>query len=157
MASCWKVSWNVDPLPLSVPERWAALVDEDALLPDDEPLLDGEAGELDEEHAARDRAVATTAAPAVVTCCRRRSCISDTPFTFRFYVFPGRDERSPGQPVSLQTVVCQYSVAALPLPAGKRVEYKWGQGINIRVPRFRERSSGGGGAQGLGAKGPNGW
>ena len=23
MADCWKVSWNVDPLPLSVPERLA--------------------------------------------------------------------------------------------------------------------------------------
>jgi hypothetical protein len=27
---------------------------------------------------------------------------------------------SPGRPVNLQTVVCEYSLAALPVPAGKR-------------------------------------
>jgi hypothetical protein len=85
MASCWKVSWNVDPLPLSVPVR-AALLEEDALLLDDESLLDGVDEELDEEHAARDRAVATTATPTVVTRCLRRSCISGTPYGF--YMFP---------------------------------------------------------------------
>jgi hypothetical protein len=79
MAVCWKVSWNVDPLPLSVPVR-AALLDEDALLLGDELLLDGEDVELDEEHAARDRAIATTAIPAVATCCLRRRCISGTPY-----------------------------------------------------------------------------
>jgi hypothetical protein len=81
IASCWKVSWNVDPLPLSVPLRAAlldeeALLDEVALLPDD-ALLDD-----DEEHAARASAIATTAIPAVVTCCPRRSCISGTPYGF---------------------------------------------------------------------------
>jgi hypothetical protein len=99
MAVCWKVSWNVDPLPLSVPLR-AALLDEDALLDDESlPLLDGVDGELDEEHAARDRAVATTATPSVVTCCLRRSCISGTPYVV-FICFLGRDEQP--QPVSTQ-------------------------------------------------------
>jgi hypothetical protein len=32
--------------------------------------------ELDEEQAARDKAIATTAPPAVTTCCLRRSDIS---------------------------------------------------------------------------------
>jgi hypothetical protein len=36
----------------------------------------------DEEHAARDSAVATTATPTVVTCCLRRNCISGTPYRF---------------------------------------------------------------------------
>ena len=29
MAACWKVSWNVDPLALSVPDRAALLLDEE--------------------------------------------------------------------------------------------------------------------------------
>jgi hypothetical protein len=75
MAACWKVSWNVEPLPLSVPLR--ALLDEDALLLDEPlPLPDGVDEELDEEHAARDTAIATTAPPTVRTCCLRRSCIT---------------------------------------------------------------------------------
>jgi hypothetical protein len=36
-----------------------------------------------------------------------------------FNLFPGRDEQ-PGWPVSLLTVVCQYSLPALAVPAGKR-------------------------------------
>ena len=59
-ADCWKTSWNVDPLPFSVPERLA-------LLDDAAPLLGDVDGEEDEEHAARSRAVATTATPVAVT------------------------------------------------------------------------------------------
>jgi hypothetical protein len=60
MAASWKVVWNVDPLPLSVPLRAALLL---LLVPDeglvvDVLLLDDE---LDEEHAAR--ATAQTASP----------------------------------------------------------------------------------------------
>jgi hypothetical protein len=115
MAVCWKTVWNVDPLPLSVPLR-AALDDE---LPAAGLLLPPAAAdeELDEEHAARDRAVATTATPTVVTCCLRRRCISGTPYGVICLL--GRDEQ-PGRPVNLQTVVCEYSLAALPVPAGKR-------------------------------------
>jgi hypothetical protein len=45
MAVCWKLSWNVDPLPLSVPLRAAMLGDEllaDGLLPaeEDEELVE---------------------------------------------------------------------------------------------------------------------
>src|SRR5215472_12925967 len=80
MASCWKVSWNVDPLALSVPLR-AAL-----------PGEDGPPPGADEEHAARARAVAATAAPAVVTCCLRGSRISGTPYGV--HVLPGRAKQS---------------------------------------------------------------
>jgi hypothetical protein len=52
--------------------------------PDDEELLDEEplGGELllDEEHAPRVRASATTETPAAVTCCLYRSCISQYSF-----------------------------------------------------------------------------
>jgi hypothetical protein len=81
MAACWKFSWNVDPAALIVPVTAAAL-DEDEplagaeLLPDDVPAA---AVELDEEQAARDSAMATTAPPAVMTCCLRRSRISGSP------------------------------------------------------------------------------
>src|SRR5271170_54182 len=109
MAASWKVVWNVDPLPLSVPLRAALLL----LVPDeglvvDVLLLDDE---LDEEHAAR--ATAQTASPAVVTCRLRRRCISGTPY--RVY----RVWAATSSPVILQTVVCQYSLAASPVPAGK--------------------------------------
>jgi len=70
---------------LSVPLR-AALLEEDALLVAELLLLAGVDEELDEEHAARDRAVATAAAPTVATRCLRPSGISDTPY--RFYMFP---------------------------------------------------------------------
>jgi len=76
IASCWKVSWKVDPLPLSVPLTAALLAEEEALLLDDVLLLVDD--ELDEEHAAR--ATAQTASPAVVTCRLRRRCISGTPY-----------------------------------------------------------------------------
>ena len=71
-------------------------------------LLDDE---LDEEHAAR--ATAQTASPAVVTCRLRRRCISGTPY--RVY----RVWAATSSPVILQTVVCQYSLAASLVPAGK--------------------------------------
>jgi hypothetical protein len=88
MALCWKVSWKVDPLALSVPLTAAPLLlDEDALVAAPLPLLAGGVEEeLDEEHAARDRAVATAAAPTVATRCLRPSGISGTPY--RFYMFP---------------------------------------------------------------------
>jgi hypothetical protein len=65
------VSWNVDPEPLSVPLRAAAL-DELA----DVPPAAGVEVELDEleEQAAR-RAIAT-APPTAATCFLPRSCIS---------------------------------------------------------------------------------
>jgi hypothetical protein len=70
--------------------------------------------ELDEEQAAR--ASATTAKPAVVSCLLRRRCISGTPY--RFYRFFGSNEQ-PGRPVSLQTVVSEYSLSASSVLAGK--------------------------------------
>ena len=93
IASCWKVSWKVDPLPLSVPLTGALLADEEALLDDVEVLLVDD--ELDEEHAAR--ATAQTASPAVVTCRLRRRCISGTPY--RVYRVLGRREQ-PGRPAN---------------------------------------------------------
>jgi hypothetical protein len=52
MAVCWKVSWKVDPLPLSVPLR---LLD-----PEPPPLV-----VVDELQAASDKATAVRAAPAI--------------------------------------------------------------------------------------------
>src|SRR6516225_9204695 len=63
MAVCWKMSWNDDPLPLSVPLR----------LPDEPPPL-----VVDELQAARPKAAATRAAPAAAPWMRAR-CISDIP------------------------------------------------------------------------------
>src|SRR5487761_1627500 len=60
MAACWKVSWKVDPLPLSVP---VSLV----LLPD---VLLGE-----ELQAAIETAVTPMASAAVVTRWTRRCCM----------------------------------------------------------------------------------
>src|SRR5229473_1688358 len=68
MAVCWKVSWNVDPLPLRVPVRAAALLDEDPLLPED-------------PQAATKETPAAVASPTVVARWMRRRCISDTPFS----------------------------------------------------------------------------
>jgi hypothetical protein len=92
MASCWKVSWNVDPLPLRVPLRLAEPPDDE----DDALPLEPAGGELllDEEHAPRVSASATTETPAAVTCCLYRSCIFCTPFS-------GRNERSLERPVCL--------------------------------------------------------
>jgi hypothetical protein len=91
MASCWKVSWNVDPLALSVPLRLEEPPDEALLLdaePPDAELLP------DEEHAPRVSTSATTETPAAVTCCLYRSRIFSTPFS-------GRNECSRGRPVCL--------------------------------------------------------
>src|SRR5689334_3830447 len=95
MASCWKVSWKDDPLPLSVPLRLAELLDEPpAGAEEPEPLL-GEELLLDEEHAPRTSAKAATETPAAATCCLYRSCIFSTPQFF----FSGRYDRSLGRPV----------------------------------------------------------
>jgi hypothetical protein len=72
IAVSWKVSWNVDPLPLSVPD---SLVDEDP-----PPLLDGVLVVVDELQAAARTAVAARATPTVVARLMRRSCMSYTPF-----------------------------------------------------------------------------
>src|SRR5271157_2879674 len=84
MAVSWKVVWNVDPLPLSVPESLA-------------PLLAGVDEELDEEHAARPRAVATAAAPTIATRCLRPNGISDTPYRFYMSPWPLRAAPTAGQ------------------------------------------------------------
>src|SRR3974390_168267 len=95
IAVCWKTSWNDDPLPLSVPLRLPALA---VAVPDPVPVAAGAlvVVVLDEEHAARESVIATKAAPAVMTCCLRPSCMVRYPS-----MFPGRDERSRGRPVSL--------------------------------------------------------
>jgi hypothetical protein len=97
MASCWKVSWNVDPLALSVPLR-AALLDEEpppaAAVP--EPLLAGGLL-LDDEHAPRTSAKVTTETPAAATCCLYRSCIFSTPqFSFSGRYSAASNGRSSG-------------------------------------------------------------
>jgi hypothetical protein len=73
MAACWKVSWKVDPAPLSLPLTAAAAdveVEAGALVA---PVEEVDELEL-EEHAAR-RATAT-APPTVATYFTPRSCIS---------------------------------------------------------------------------------
>src|ERR1700735_1593947 len=110
MADCWKTVWNVEPLPLSVPLTLELLAAAGALLLPVDALLLDELGE-EEEHGAR--APAQTASPAVVTCRLRRRCISGTPY--RVY----RGWAATSSPVILQTVVCEYSLAATPVPAGK--------------------------------------
>ena len=74
MAACWKVSWNVDPLALSVPERLELLPPPPLLL----LLLP------DELQAAENTANPMTASPAVVTRCMRRRRISGTPIPRRY-------------------------------------------------------------------------
>src|SRR5271157_6254512 len=118
MACSWKVVWNVDPLPLSVPESLAPVLADALPVAELLPLLAGVDEELDEEHAARDIAVATAAAPTVAIRCLRPSGISGTPYGFHI-CFLGRDEQ-PRQPVSVQTVACQYSLPARTVLAGKR-------------------------------------
>ncbi len=82
MAACWKVSWNDDPLALSVPLRLAELLDEPQAGAEPEPLL-GEELLPDEEHAPRTSAMATTETPAAAACFLYRSCIFSTPqFSF---------------------------------------------------------------------------
>ena len=71
MAVCWKVSWNVDPLPMSVPVRLAAPLDDE--LPDDGLLLP------DDPQAATKETIAAVANPTVVTRWMRRRCIFQIP------------------------------------------------------------------------------
>jgi hypothetical protein len=70
IAASWKVSWNVDPLPLSVPERFE-------LPPEDPPPV----VVVDELQAAANKAVAASATPTVVARLIRRSCMWYTPFS----------------------------------------------------------------------------
>jgi hypothetical protein len=92
IASCWKVSWNVDPAALSVPPNAA----------DDEPLFDEEPPNkellLDEEHAPRVSASATTATPAIMACCLHRSRILCTP---QICILLRNKSAAFGRPVSL--------------------------------------------------------
>ena len=92
MAACWKLSWKVDPLALSVPLRLAEPPVAEEVPPDEPPL--GAELLLYEEHAPRVRVNATAATPAAVACFLYRSCIFSTPFS-------GRNGRSLGRPVSL--------------------------------------------------------
>src|SRR5215472_2099225 len=68
IAVCWNVSWNVDPLPFSVPDSFAA----------DAPPPDGAVVD-DELHAASDSAAAARATPAAATPRTRTRCISEIP------------------------------------------------------------------------------
>jgi hypothetical protein len=114
------VFWNEEPAALIVPLPDAAVEDPElgVVVPLEVVV------ELDEEHAAR--AIAMTASPAVVTCRLRPRCISVTPY--RFYRFFGRDEQ-PGRPVSLQTVVSEYSLSASSVLADKcRMDRRWLEG-----------------------------
>src|SRR5215472_13340558 len=77
-AACWKLSWNEDPLPLSVPLRLAEPPPA-VEVPADEPPPGAEVVVL-EEHAPSVSASATTATPAAATCCLYRSRIFSTPF-----------------------------------------------------------------------------
>jgi hypothetical protein len=115
IAPCWKLVWNVEPAALMVPltELALGLVEAPEAGVVVVPLAVVE--ELEEEHAARARAAATT--PAVASCRLRGRCISGYSF-YRFYRFFGRNEQ-PGMPVSLQTVVSEYSLSASPVLAGK--------------------------------------
>src|ERR1700680_4667877 len=99
-ACCWKVSWNVDPLPLSVPVRLAALLDEDALLLDEDPLLP------EEPQAATKETTAAVASPTVVARWMRRRCIFLIPHS---PVFPGQFLGRAGthQPPAASWSACQ--------------------------------------------------
>src|SRR5512146_1446492 len=76
IAACWKVFWNDDPLPFSVPLPAAA--DDDVAPPPAVGLVPPPADvvELDEEHAASS-AIARTAPPAVTACFLPRSCMTN--------------------------------------------------------------------------------
>src|SRR5215469_9948260 len=78
MAACWKLSWNEDPLPLSVPLSLAELPPPAEPLPA-EPPPPAALVPL-EEHAPRASVNATTATPAVAACFLYRSRIFCTPF-----------------------------------------------------------------------------
>jgi hypothetical protein len=70
MAACWNVSWNVDPLALSVPDR-AALLGEDE--PPEDPLPP------EDPQAATIEAIAAVAIPTVVMRWMRRRCMFKDP------------------------------------------------------------------------------
>ena len=91
MAACWKVSWNVDPLALSVPDR-AALLDEDEL-PDEDPPPP------EDPHAATIEAIATAARPVVVTRWMRRRCMFKDPI-LRYSLADSSGARSTGPPTA---------------------------------------------------------
>jgi hypothetical protein len=118
MAACWKVSWNDDPLALSVPLRLAELLDEPPAGAELEPAV--EELLLDEEHAPRTSARATTETPAAEACFLYRSCIFSTPQ----FSFSGRYECSLGRPVIGKTVCAR--------PVWPRWRYLRGNGIWIR-------------------------
>src|SRR4051794_16236155 len=105
MAACWKVSWNDDPLALSVPLRLLDPPPDD----EDEPLAGEEPPDaellLDEEHAPRTSAKATTETPAAATCCLYRSCIFSTPqFSFSGRYSAASNGRSSGKTVCARPV-----------------------------------------------------
>src|SRR5215468_3160345 len=93
MAVCWKVSWNVDPLPLSVPER--------PELPPPPPPLD------DEPQAATNKAIAARASPATVNRCLCRPCMSDTPPFLGCYEHQTPPGPKPGMRTLLARRVCR--------------------------------------------------
>ena len=64
MAVCWKMSWKLDPLPLSVPLR---------PLPDEPPLV------VLELQAESDKVIAARAAPAITTPWLRTRCMLNIP------------------------------------------------------------------------------
>src|ERR1700761_6535072 len=73
MAACWKVVWNVDPLPFSVPESLALLAD--GLLLEPELVV---LPPPDDEQAAS-TATAARATPAVAVFWMRTRCILKEP------------------------------------------------------------------------------
>jgi|ERR1039457_853981 hypothetical protein len=93
MAACWKVSWNVDPLPFTVPERAALLLDEDELLLDEEPLLP------EDPQAATNEAIAAVASPTVIPRWMRRRCMSKNPI-LRYSPDDSSGARSTGPPTA---------------------------------------------------------
>jgi hypothetical protein len=72
MAACWKVSWNVEPLPLRVP--LAELVPPVPVVPAAVVPLAAGAEVVDEEQAARASA-AMTAPPAITAVLLPLSCM----------------------------------------------------------------------------------
>src|SRR5215472_13123445 len=107
IAPCWKFVWNVDPAALIVP--LTELVDDELpeLLPEPVEGVDEELDELDEEHAATDRAIATTAPPIAVTCFLPRGCIW-TSLLVGFGFSPRRTART----TDSRTRKSEYSLAA---------------------------------------------
>jgi hypothetical protein len=100
IADCWKLVWNVEPAALMVP------LTELALAVDEAPELGvvvvplAVVEELEEEHAARDRAAATATTPAVASCRLRRRCISGYSLQVLSVLRPQRAARNAGQPAN---------------------------------------------------------